>query len=161
MLKVRVKEWILRKNQMLGSEERWLEVIRETEKAFLVKAENLPAKQVWVPKSCVLQMEGKQGKVKAKMYPISERWLFGLESMRDKCIFWLTCEYEAHADKEDEIRELQEECEELLSKCSRGYVDGKTFGRIKEITYEREWMRYQTCLEAGMPYEKAVQALQG
>lgn len=158
MLKVRVKEWVLRKNQMLGSEERWLEVTKETEKAYLVKAEDLPAKEVWIPKSCVIQMEGK---LKPKMYPISERWLFGLESMRDKCIFWLTCEYEAHADKEDQIRELQEECEELLSKCSRGYVDGKTFGRIKEITYQREWMRFETCLENGMPYNQAVQALQG
>jgi len=158
MLKVRVKEWILRKNQMLGTEESWLEVKKETEKAYLVKAGDLPAKEVWIPKSCIIQMEGK---LKPKMYPLSERWLFGLESMRDKCIFWLTCEYKEHIDQEDDIRALQEECEELLSKCSCGYADGKTLGRIKEITYQREYMRFETCLANGMPYQKAVQTLQG
>jgi hypothetical protein len=97
-----------------------------------------------------------------KYYPVSERWLFGLESMRDKCTYWLTCEYENFTDAQiEEIEALQEECESLLWKVRSGWADGKTFGRMKEITYQREQIRFNTCIENGMPYEKAVQALSG
>lgn len=97
-----------------------------------------------------------------KYYPVSERWLFGLESMRDKCMYWLTCEYEKFSDKEiEEIEALRDECEELLWKVRNGWADGKTFGRMKEITYRREQIRFETCIANGMPYEKAVRALYG
>lgn len=97
-----------------------------------------------------------------KLYPVSERWLFGLESMRDKCTYWLTCEYENFNDEEiEKIEKLQEECEELLWKIRNGWADGKTFGRMKEITYQREQMRFNTCIANGMSYEKAAEALRG
>ena len=95
-----------------------------------------------------------------KHYPISERFLFGLESMYDKCEFWLTCEYDKFSSDElDAIEEKRDLCEELLGKAQRGWVDGKTFGKIKEITEEREWMRYRRCLENGMSERDAAYSL--
>lgn len=97
-----------------------------------------------------------------KYYPVSERWLFGLESMRDKCTYWLTCELENLSEEQiEKIEALQEECEKLLWKVRNGWADGKTFGRMKEITYQREQMRFEACIENGMPYQEAAKALRG
>ena len=96
-----------------------------------------------------------------KYYPVSERLLFGLESMYEKCMTWYECEFERFTDEQlDLIWDKKERCEELLNIArSTGYVDGKTFGEIKEITEEREWMRYRRCIESGMSERDAAYAL--
>lgn len=86
-----------------------------------------------------------------KYYPVSERYMFGLESMTDKCTYWLTCT-ELNNEEYDKIYALREECYELHSKVSCGWADGKTFGRIKEITVAREEIRFQVNLKAGNKY---------
>ena len=97
-----------------------------------------------------------------KYYPMSERWLFGLESMRDKCQYWLICEYDNFtAEEVEKIEALQDECEDLLWKTRSGWADGKTFERIKEITYQREQIRFNVCIENGMSYQDAARALAG
>lgn len=97
-----------------------------------------------------------------KYYPVSERYFFGLQSMYEHCAYLLECEYDNLTAKEvSNIMTLQSECDELITKARRGYVDGKTIGRIKNITYQREWIRYQACLAAGMDEREAAKALNG
>ena len=97
-----------------------------------------------------------------KYYPLSERIVFGLESMHEhaRCMlegYWqdrgedpLTPEQEEHWQK------LADECNDILYgkvvyRGSRwGYLPGKDYARAKEITEERELLRYQVCIANGM-----------
>lgn len=95
-----------------------------------------------------------------KYYPVSERIQFGLESMYDKAQYMMQCEYPDGniTDAEyDKWEALAEECSRLS--CNRGWLSSKDYGRAKQITTEREWMRYNRCLAAGMTEREAGQAL--
>lgn len=94
-----------------------------------------------------------------KYYPVSERILFGLESMIDKCSFWLTCERENFTTEQlDEIDSLRDECYRLYGKARSGWLSGKDYGKAKEITVKREAIRYSVCINAGMDEKKASMA---
>lgn len=85
-----------------------------------------------------------------------ERWIFGLESMRDHCSYMLECEWDDLSD--DEIKyydNLREECQNLLWKNSHGGLTGKEVERVKDITVNREFIRYNKCLAAGMEEKEA------
>lgn len=85
-----------------------------------------------------------------------EKYIFGLESMRDHCSYMLLCEADNLASDEWEYYEnLRDECQELLDKNAYGGLTGKEVERVKEITFERETIRFHKCLAAGMPYEEA------
>lgn len=90
-----------------------------------------------------------------KYYPVSERIEFGLESMYDHAMYMIECE-----DLTDEDREkwygIADECERLMH---RGWLSGKDYGIAKKLTVEREWIRYNRCLAAGMSEREAGQAL--
>ena len=58
---------------------------------------------------------------------------------------------------EDALYDFLEEIENLMS-MSHYPVDGKTYGRIKEISDARNLMRYATCLSKGMDEEDAALA---
>ena len=55
----------------------------------------------------------------------------------------------------EEVTELKNECERLELKSRYGKVNGKEYGRIKEISLERQMLRYATCIKAGMNESKA------
>jgi len=50
----------------------------------------------------------------------------------------------------DTIYDLLEELSDLLDKAVFGKVTGKEYGRIKDISQERQMIRYMTCLASGM-----------
>ena len=95
-----------------------------------------------------------------KFYPVSERMMFGLESMYEKCMTRMELD-ELRDDEYEHMDALMEECEKLICTVQhyRGFASGKDYGRIKKITQDREWMRYQTCLAAGMSKWDAARAL--
>ena len=91
---------------------------------------------------------------------ITERHLFGLESMRDKISSLLLDE--TMSDEEyGRLVGLREECEQLLGKIHRGSLTQRKYERVVEITLDREAMRFQACIDAGMGYEEAAPALRG
>lgn len=95
-----------------------------------------------------------------KYYPVSERIQFGLESMYEHARYMIECEYPEGKITDDEYVywfDLSEECQNLM--CHRGWLKGKDYGRAKEITTNREWIRYNTCLAAGMDETEAGKAL--
>lgn len=94
-----------------------------------------------------------------KYYPVSERIAFGLESMYEKARYMMECEYpdgNITDDEYDRWEALSEECERLMH---RDWLSGKDYGRAKQITVDREWMRYNRCLASGMSEREAGQAL--
>lgn len=95
-----------------------------------------------------------------KYYPVSERIQFGLESMYEKARYMIECEYtdgKLTSEERDKWEALAEECETLMS--NRGWLSGKDYGRAKQITTDREWMRYNRCIAAGMSERDAGYAL--
>lgn len=95
-----------------------------------------------------------------KYYPVSERIRFGLESMREHARYMVECEFpDGNISLEDcEMWEdLADECEKLMDKGS--WLCWKDYSRAKEITIDREFIRYHRCLAAGMSERDAGQAL--
>ena len=92
-----------------------------------------------------------------KYYPVSERIRFGLESMRDHAYYKVECEWkELTQEQIDHYYNLIDECEKLLGSITRdGFMAGKNYGRAKELTIAREYIRYNKCLEAGMSEREA------
>ena len=90
-----------------------------------------------------------------RYYFNNEKYIFGLESMIDKCSYMLECERDNLSQSEEDYwYDLREECGDLLSKNSYGGLTGKEVERVKEITLQRETMRYNACVAAGMdPWE--------
>ena len=94
-----------------------------------------------------------------KHYPVSERIEFGLESMYEHAHYMMECEYpdgKITGEEYDFWSDTAEECERLMH---RGWLSGKDYGRAKEITTKREWIRYNRCLAAGMSERDAGRAL--
>lgn len=94
-----------------------------------------------------------------KHYPVSERIRFGLESMYDKAMYMITCEFhEGKISNEDLDRwmDIADECERLMH---RSWLSGKDYGIAKKLTTEREWMRYNRCIASGMSDRDAGMAL--
>lgn len=94
-----------------------------------------------------------------KYYPVSERIEFGLESMYELCRTKMECDYPDGliTDEEyDQYEALSEECARLMQ---RGWLPGKEYARAKQITTDREWIRYNRCLAAGMSERDAGYAL--
>ena len=94
-----------------------------------------------------------------KLYPVSERIEFGLESMYEHARYMMECEYADGniTDEEYDFWEsIAEECGNLMHS---GWLPGKEYGRAKELTIEREWIRYNRCLAAGMSERDAGYAL--
>ena len=90
---------------------------------------------------------------------MSERIRFGLESMYEHARYMMECEYpegKINDDEYDKWAALSEECEDLL--C-RTWLTGKEYTRAKQITVDREFIRYNRCLAAGMSERDAGQAL--
>lgn len=86
----------------------------------------------------------------------SEKYIFGLESMRDKCSYMLECEWDnLTAEEVDYWENLRDECESLLWKNSYGGLTGDEVARVKEITLQRETMRYNACIANGMNFMEA------
>ncbi len=95
-----------------------------------------------------------------KYYPVSGRIQFGLESMYDKAQYMMQCESPEGKITWEEYERweaIANECSRLS--CNRGWLSGKDYSRAKQITTEREWMRYNRCLAAGMSEREAGQAL--
>lgn len=91
---------------------------------------------------------------------ITERHLFGLESMRDKM-----CAKLIDSDTSDphyaEYFNLRDECQELIDKLMSKRLTSAEYERVVEITLTREQMRFDACMAAGMSYEEAAPALRG
>lgn len=94
-----------------------------------------------------------------KYYPVSERIEFGLESMYEHARYMMECEYpdgNITSDEYDMWEGIAEECARLMH---HNWLSGKDYGRAKELTINREWIRYNRCLAAGMSEREAGQAL--
>ena len=94
-----------------------------------------------------------------KYYPVSERIRFGLESMYEHCRYMMECEYpdgNISDEQYDFYEKLSEECERLM--CY-DWLKGADYGRAKQITIDREWIRYNKCIAAGMSEREAGYAL--
>ena len=92
-------------------------------------------------------------------YPVSERIEFGLESMYEHARYMMECEYpdgKITDEEYDHWEALAEECEGLMQ---RGWLPGREYAQAKEITVQREWIRYNRCLAAGMSEREAGLAL--
>lgn len=171
-MEVRIKRWFLQKNNMYASspsqiregrytEKSWFSVTKQTDKAYhLDQTQMYIPESGWVPKSVVLEVRGNIDvpNHQTKKYNINERLLFGLESMRDKCMYEIQCQEDNHTLEEiEKLYELYDECCDLISKSTRGPIDGKTYGRISEITLIREEMRFNKCIQTGMNYRDACE----
>ncbi len=104
-------------------------------------------------------------KPKEKKYPVKESWIFNLESMHDKiwCLVYdiregkITCPFKVAGkviNDEDDLFVLMDEVDTLTQKAWRP-VDGKTYGRIKEVVNWRVEQRYVACLNSGMSENEA------
>ena len=94
-----------------------------------------------------------------KLYPVSERTEFGLESMYEHAWYMVECEWTDGniTDEEcDKWEAIADECEGMMH---RGWLPGKEYKRAKELTIEREWIRYNRCRAAGMSERDAGYAL--
>ncbi len=88
-----------------------------------------------------------------KYYPVSERIEFGLESMYEHARYMVECEREKLSEKEiDYWWDIADECSRLMH---RGWLCGKDYGKAKELTFNREMIRYHRCLDAGMSEAEA------
>lgn len=107
--------------------------------------------------------EGVYGDIKQeaeKKYRVKESWIFNLESMDDK--IWCLTEdvregrialpFEVAGktiNSEDDLDDLRDEASNLCFKAWYG-VNGKEYGRIKEIVAWRVNARYNACMASGM-----------
>lgn len=93
-----------------------------------------------------------------KYYPVSERIEFGLESMYEHARYMMEVEFpdgNITCDEYDFWENIGEECIRLMH---HNWLSGKDYGRAKELTINREWIRYNRCLAAGMSEREAGQA---
>lgn len=93
-----------------------------------------------------------------KYYPVSERIEFGLESMYDKAMYMITCEFPDGKISNEELDRWMDIADECARLMNRAWLSGKDYGIAKKLTIEREWMRYTRCLAAGMSEREAGQA---
>lgn len=96
-----------------------------------------------------------------KKYFVKQSWIFNLESMNDKlhCIEYDVEDHKLDFPFEiagtmindfDDLAKLREECSNLKWEAWGRKIDGKTYGRIKQIVEWRVNQRYMTCLSKGM-----------
>ena len=94
-----------------------------------------------------------------KHYPVSERIEFGLESMYDHAQYMMQCEYpdgNISRGEYDFWEGIAEDCARLMH---HDWLSGKDYARAKKLTVDREWIRYNRCLAAGMSEQEAGLAL--
>ena len=128
-----------------------------------VKAVQYENKSLWT--GLTVKTEHVEGKAQEKKYMVKESWIFNLESMHDKafCLIYDMQEGKITApftvagktiNSEDDLYALIDEADTLRWKASRG-VNGKDYGRIKEIVEWRVGARYARCLANGMSEAEA------
>lgn len=127
------------------------------------KADAEAFKSHWI--GVTVETEHIEGKKQEKKYMVKESWIFNLESMHDKafCLIYDLQEGKITApftvagktiNSEDDLYALIDEADTLRWKASRG-VNGKDYGRIKEIVEWRVGARYARCLASGMSEAEA------
>lgn len=94
--------------------------------------------------------------MKQLSYKQTDRALFNLSSMLDK----LECDKYDALEEENwaKIESIQEQIntiEKLLNKMYTGKVKASEWALIQKIVSEREFIRYNTCLVAGMSEQEA------
>lgn len=97
-----------------------------------------------------------------KLYRVNASEHFNLESMREKLLVHLQEMEFGEREWDETIYNRIEEIESLLTKayCVGALVDWPTLKRIREIKDERQYIRYNRCLEAGASEREASIAFQ-
>ena len=92
-----------------------------------------------------------------KKYRVNESELFNLESMYEHLMVMIEQMEGGEREWDDTLFTRVEELENLLDKTNGigSLVDWPTLKRIREIQAERQFIRYNRCLAAGMSEKDA------
>lgn len=93
-----------------------------------------------------------------KYYPVNERIRFGIESMYEHARYIIECVYPEGKISDAELDRWESVAEECSRMYGQYWLNGKDYARAKELTEEREWIRYFTCIESGMDEDRAAAA---